>query len=169
MSPMFPRLNVNDTEKGGPRAPPRNKMALYEQLSVPKVQSRSTLTLPLPPNKSSSLIPSTSSTQVSWIIFCGFLLIKVFDRCISITLASVWIPWLIISICSYGSKLSPLISEPKTPLPYKWLVSLLQSFVISMIFFDNQSFYYEVVNWSHRNSNPIPYVLPFKVESFENS
>lgn len=65
MSPMFPRLNVNDTEKGGPRAPPRNKMALYEQLSVPKVQSRSTLTLPLPPNKSSSLIPSTSSTQVS--------------------------------------------------------------------------------------------------------
>ncbi|XP_004251173.2 protein EARLY FLOWERING 3-like [Solanum lycopersicum] len=35
MGPMFPRLNVNDTEKGGPRAPPRNKMALYEQLSIP--------------------------------------------------------------------------------------------------------------------------------------
>ncbi|KAH6790865.1 hypothetical protein C2S51_005871 [Perilla frutescens var. frutescens] len=35
MGPMFPRLHVNDTEKGGPRAPPRNKMALYEQLSVP--------------------------------------------------------------------------------------------------------------------------------------
>lgn len=33
--PMFPRLHVNDTEKGGPRAPPRNKMALYEQLSIP--------------------------------------------------------------------------------------------------------------------------------------
>lgn len=33
--PMFPRLNVKDTEKGGPRAPPRNKMALYEQLSIP--------------------------------------------------------------------------------------------------------------------------------------
>nr|GMD48844.1 protein EARLY FLOWERING 3-like [Ipomoea batatas] len=35
MGPMFPRLHVNDTEKGGPRAPPRNKMALYEQLSIP--------------------------------------------------------------------------------------------------------------------------------------
>lgn len=34
MGPMFPRLHVNDTEKGGPRAPPRNKMALYEQLSI---------------------------------------------------------------------------------------------------------------------------------------
>ncbi|KAL4580817.1 hypothetical protein LXL04_017021 [Taraxacum kok-saghyz] len=33
--PMFPKLHVNHTEKGGPRAPPRNKMALYEQLSVP--------------------------------------------------------------------------------------------------------------------------------------
>ena len=35
MGPMFPRLHVNDTEKGGPKAPPRNKMALYEQLSIP--------------------------------------------------------------------------------------------------------------------------------------
>ncbi|KAL8216556.1 hypothetical protein R6Q57_023393 [Mikania cordata] len=35
IGPMFPRLHVNDTEKGGPRAPPRNKMALYEQLSIP--------------------------------------------------------------------------------------------------------------------------------------
>ncbi|KAL3844221.1 hypothetical protein ACJIZ3_001624 [Penstemon smallii] len=35
MGPMFPRLHVNDTDKGGPRAPPRNKMALYEQLSIP--------------------------------------------------------------------------------------------------------------------------------------
>ncbi|XP_059287687.1 protein EARLY FLOWERING 3 [Lycium ferocissimum] len=35
MGPMFPRLHVNDKEKGGPRAPPRNKMALYEQLSIP--------------------------------------------------------------------------------------------------------------------------------------
>ena len=33
--PMFPRLHVNDAEKGGPRAPPRNKMALYEQFSIP--------------------------------------------------------------------------------------------------------------------------------------
>ncbi|XP_022872053.1 protein EARLY FLOWERING 3-like [Olea europaea var. sylvestris] len=35
IGPMFPRLHVNDTEKGGPKAPPRNKMALYEQLSIP--------------------------------------------------------------------------------------------------------------------------------------
>ena len=35
IGPMFPRLHVNDTEKGGLRAPPRNKMALYEQLSIP--------------------------------------------------------------------------------------------------------------------------------------
>ncbi|GER32542.1 protein EARLY FLOWERING [Striga asiatica] len=35
VGPMFPRLHVNDTDKGGPRAPPRNKMALYEQLSIP--------------------------------------------------------------------------------------------------------------------------------------
>ncbi|KAF9615996.1 hypothetical protein IFM89_027935 [Coptis chinensis] len=54
--PMFPRLHVNDTEKGGPRAPPRNKMALYEQLSIPSQRSASTLPTghntapgPLPP------------------------------------------------------------------------------------------------------------------------
>ncbi|KZV37217.1 protein EARLY FLOWERING 3-like [Dorcoceras hygrometricum] len=35
MGPMFPRLHVNEIEKRGPRAPPRNKMALYEQLSIP--------------------------------------------------------------------------------------------------------------------------------------
>jgi EARLY FLOWERING 3 protein len=35
ISPMFPRLHVKDAEKGGPKAPPRNKMALYEQFSIP--------------------------------------------------------------------------------------------------------------------------------------
>lgn len=36
MGPLFPRLHVNDAAKGGgPRAPPRNKMALYEQFTVP--------------------------------------------------------------------------------------------------------------------------------------
>ncbi|ESQ50286.1 hypothetical protein EUTSA_v10001926mg [Eutrema salsugineum] len=34
LEPMFPRLHVNDADRG-PRAPPRNKMALYEQLSIP--------------------------------------------------------------------------------------------------------------------------------------
>uniref|UniRef100_J3L153 Uncharacterized protein n=1 Tax=Oryza brachyantha TaxID=4533 RepID=J3L153_ORYBR len=36
MGPLFPRLPVSDAVKGGgPRAPPRNKMALYEQFTVP--------------------------------------------------------------------------------------------------------------------------------------
>uniref|UniRef100_J3L157 Uncharacterized protein n=1 Tax=Oryza brachyantha TaxID=4533 RepID=J3L157_ORYBR len=36
MGPLFPRLHVSDAVKGGgPRAPPRNKMALYEQFTVP--------------------------------------------------------------------------------------------------------------------------------------
>lgn len=69
MSPMFPRLHVNDTDKGGPRAPPRNKMALYEQLSIPSQRSNSgSLSVqPIPPNNnsSSSLVPSISSNHVS--------------------------------------------------------------------------------------------------------
>ncbi|KAK6268145.1 hypothetical protein QUC31_012305 [Theobroma cacao] len=65
MSPMFPRLHVNDTERGGPRAPPRNKMALYEQLSIPsqRFNSGSLPVLPLPPNSNSSLVPSISSSH----------------------------------------------------------------------------------------------------------
>lgn len=64
--PLFPRLNVNDREIGGPRAPPRNKMALYEQLTIPSqrfnptaasVQSRSTFT--------SSDVLIQTSTQLS--------------------------------------------------------------------------------------------------------
>lgn len=39
IEPMFPRLHVNDKEKGGPRGPPRNKMALYEQFSIPSQRS----------------------------------------------------------------------------------------------------------------------------------
>ncbi|KAK8654814.1 hypothetical protein V6N13_107412 [Hibiscus sabdariffa] len=57
MEPMFPRLHVNDTEKGGPRAPPRNKMALYEQLSIPSQRFN--------PSNASSSIPPTSSSQGS--------------------------------------------------------------------------------------------------------
>nr|GLL46877.1 protein EARLY FLOWERING 3 isoform X1 [Ipomoea trifida] len=56
MGPMFPRLHVNDTEKGGPRAPPRNKMALYEQLSIPS-QRFDNGVLPPNPNSASNLIP----------------------------------------------------------------------------------------------------------------
>ncbi|KAK7349224.1 hypothetical protein VNO77_06419 [Canavalia gladiata] len=45
ISPMFPRLHVKDADKGGPKAPPRNKMALYEQFSIPSQNfaSRSSL------------------------------------------------------------------------------------------------------------------------------
>ncbi|KAK7311404.1 hypothetical protein RJT34_09534 [Clitoria ternatea] len=62
MGPMFPRLHVNDTEKGGPRAPPRNKMALYEQFSIPSQRFNSGV-LPLNPNTSSNTAPPASSSQ----------------------------------------------------------------------------------------------------------
>ncbi|CAN1161755.1 Protein EARLY FLOWERING 3 [Linum perenne] len=65
MSPLFPRLHVNDTEKGGPRAPPRNKMALYEQLSIPS-QRFNPAVLPRTPTQHSNLAPpGSSSSQAS--------------------------------------------------------------------------------------------------------
>ncbi|GKV48740.1 hypothetical protein SLEP1_g55539 [Rubroshorea leprosula] len=62
MGPMFPRLHVNDTEKGGPRAPPRNKMALYEQLSIPS-QRLNPGVVPLNRSNSGSFVPHGSSSQ----------------------------------------------------------------------------------------------------------
>ncbi|CAN4127958.1 unnamed protein product [Withania somnifera] len=62
MGPMFPRLHVNDTEKGGPRAPPRNKMALYEQLSIPSQRFNSGVS-PLDPYPNK--LPPPSSSQGS--------------------------------------------------------------------------------------------------------
>ncbi|KAK7255520.1 hypothetical protein RIF29_28933 [Crotalaria pallida] len=61
ISPMFPRLHVKDAEKGGPKAPPRNKMALYEQFSIPSQSfaSGSASLFPLPLRNCN--IPSTSS------------------------------------------------------------------------------------------------------------
>jgi EARLY FLOWERING 3 protein len=64
MGPMFPRLHVNDTEKGGPRAPPRNKMALYEQLSIPSQRFNPGVRPLNRPNNSSSLVLPKSSSQV---------------------------------------------------------------------------------------------------------
>ncbi|CAI0409107.1 unnamed protein product [Linum tenue] len=61
MGPLFPRLHVNDTEKGGPRAPPRNKMALYEQLSIPSQRFNSGVL----PRNPSNLAPAGSSSQAS--------------------------------------------------------------------------------------------------------
>lgn len=65
MSPMFPRLHVSDTEKGGPRAPPRNKMALYEQLSIPsqRFNSGPSLTAPAARNGAAPLVPMPSLSQ----------------------------------------------------------------------------------------------------------
>ncbi|KAI4316560.1 hypothetical protein L6164_024533 [Bauhinia variegata] len=62
MGPMFPRLHVNDTEKGGPRAPPRNKMALYEQLSIPSQRPNHGV-LPLNPINANNTGPPASSSQ----------------------------------------------------------------------------------------------------------
>lgn len=74
MGPMFPRLHVNDTEKGGPRAPPRNKMALYEQFSIPSQRFNSGV-LPLNPNISSNTVPPASSSLVIFAFcYCDFCL-----------------------------------------------------------------------------------------------
>ncbi|KAG5244199.1 protein EARLY FLOWERING [Salix suchowensis] len=59
--PMFPRLHVNDTDKGGPRAPPRNKMALYEQLSIPSQRFNPDALSRNPSNSSDSAPPGSSS------------------------------------------------------------------------------------------------------------
>lgn len=63
MGPMFPRLHVNDADKGGPRAPPRNKMALYEQLSIPSQRSNHGA-MPLNQNSNSSMGSPALSNQV---------------------------------------------------------------------------------------------------------
>ncbi|CAN0907315.1 Protein EARLY FLOWERING 3 [Linum grandiflorum] len=65
MSPLFPRLHVNDADKGGPRAPPRNKMALYEQLSIPSQRFNPAILPPTPPQLSNLAPPGSSSTQVT--------------------------------------------------------------------------------------------------------
>ncbi|CAH9072054.1 unnamed protein product [Cuscuta epithymum] len=63
--PMFPRLNVNNPDKGGPRAPPRNKMALYEQLSIPSQRFNKGVSSPGPKNASNTILPPSVSQ------YCG--------------------------------------------------------------------------------------------------
>ncbi|KAL0330410.1 UNVERIFIED_CONTAM: protein EARLY FLOWERING 3 [Sesamum radiatum] len=63
MGPMFPRLHVNDTEKGGPRAPPRNKMALYEQLSIPSQRFNHPVMPCNPNNSAANLVPRLSKVN----------------------------------------------------------------------------------------------------------
>ncbi|KAI4355552.1 hypothetical protein L6164_004312 [Bauhinia variegata] len=61
ISPMFPRLHIKDAGKGGPKAPPRNKMALYEQFSKPSQSfaSGSASLFPLP-SRNNCQFPSES-------------------------------------------------------------------------------------------------------------
>ena len=81
MGPMFPRLHVNDTEKGGPRAPPRNKMALYEQLCIPS-QRFNPGVRPLNPNSTSNQVPPVSSSQVIFGFCClAYIPYPVFYGC----------------------------------------------------------------------------------------
>lgn len=65
MGPLFPRLHIKDAEQGGPKAPPRNKMALYEQLSIPsqKFTSGSASISPFPPNSGGNAVPLTPSSH----------------------------------------------------------------------------------------------------------
>ncbi|XP_061356606.1 protein HEADING DATE 3B-like [Gastrolobium bilobum] len=61
ISPMFPRLHVKDAEKGGPKAPPRNKMALYEQFSIPSQSFASGSASLFPSPLRNYTVPSISS------------------------------------------------------------------------------------------------------------
>ncbi|XP_010267081.1 PREDICTED: ELF3-like protein 2 [Nelumbo nucifera] len=66
MGPLFPRLHVNDTEKGGLREPPRRrKMTLYEQLNISSQGLNSSLapTLSLLPDNACTSVPSISLSQ----------------------------------------------------------------------------------------------------------
>nr|AQX77641.1 early flowering protein 3 [Hordeum vulgare] len=70
MGPLFPRLHVNDTtlKGGGPRAPPRNKMALYEQFSVPSQRfAANTAPAAHRPAASFAAVSSASAGQIGGI------------------------------------------------------------------------------------------------------
>lgn len=63
---LFPRLHVNDTiRKEEPKPPPRNKMALYEQLRIrsERSSSKSASSFPLLRNNGDGSRPSASATH----------------------------------------------------------------------------------------------------------
>lgn len=75
LDPLFPRLHVNsNTDKEGPRAPPRNKMALCGQVNTPsqRFSSRSLPMQPLPSSNSANLFPLASLSHVSWTLKQNF-------------------------------------------------------------------------------------------------
>uniref|UniRef100_A0A7N0UXN9 Early flowering 3 n=1 Tax=Kalanchoe fedtschenkoi TaxID=63787 RepID=A0A7N0UXN9_KALFE len=77
LNPLFPRMHVNDRDKGGgPKPPPRNKMALYEQ--PPAAAAAATATshriictappaFPFPPPKYSAVATSASSSNYDYV------------------------------------------------------------------------------------------------------
>jgi EARLY FLOWERING 3 protein len=74
---LFPRLHVAETKKAGPRGPPRNKMALYEQLTIVSHRFKPT-PVPLPSSgraMNGSMTTPTCQPQVCcrflrpWIVF----------------------------------------------------------------------------------------------------
>lgn len=71
MVPLFPGLHISDGDKGGPRAPPRNKMALFEEYSVnsqgPELRPGPRPLLPVVPsaNGCSAFVSQASSSNVS--------------------------------------------------------------------------------------------------------
>ncbi|KAG6523231.1 protein HEADING DATE 3B-like isoform X1 [Zingiber officinale] len=65
MMPLFPRLHLNNADKRGPRAPPRNKMVLYERHNVASRRlGQPSSAMPLPHHNAPLPIPSNSSRQV---------------------------------------------------------------------------------------------------------
>jgi len=94
ISPMFPRLHVKDAEKGGPKAPPRNKMALYEQFSIPS-QSFAPASPSLFPLPLRNYTPHTSSSHVSQVQFFKFLPFIIFCNIVSFSyFTDTWTPTL---------------------------------------------------------------------------
>ncbi|KAG8380051.1 hypothetical protein BUALT_Bualt07G0153300 [Buddleja alternifolia] len=64
MNPLFPRLHISDADKGGPKAPPRNKMALCDNVHSETPRFMSGLT-PIRPSKSrGSFAQRVSSSNV---------------------------------------------------------------------------------------------------------
>ncbi|XP_057797196.1 protein HEADING DATE 3B-like isoform X2 [Salvia miltiorrhiza] len=70
MVPLFPGLHISDGDKGGPRAPPRNKMALFEEYSVnsqgPELRSGPRPLLPVPLGSGcTNFVSQASSSNVA--------------------------------------------------------------------------------------------------------
>lgn len=63
--PLFPGLHILDGDKGGPRPPPRNKMALYEDYNMNPNPDLRPGQRPLPALTGSTFFSQPSSSNVS--------------------------------------------------------------------------------------------------------